>query len=422
MGATRLVRRAPSGHQFALRQCRTKPGFTLAAVLTLGLGIGATTAIFSVVHAVVLKPYAFADPDRVLLAYTTWRGNAAAGRSATSTTSVSGSRRSRTFAADVGTSFNLADDGEPERVVGSRVTVELLQVCSAFRPRTAAPSHADEDQPGRTQWWCSATACGGAASAADPSIVGRADADERRAVQRHRRDAAGGRRRSTTLEAWMPIAFTPAQLAMHDEHYLQPTRVRSKDVTLAQVRTNSRASRRPSPPIIPTSITSAAPTPNSSAHSRRRLPLALVRPARRGGLVLLIACGNVANLLLARLAARSRELAIRAAIGAGRGRIVRQVLTESLVLASIGGLAGLAIAWWTLPILIRSRPTACRASATATLERSGAGRRAGARRRQRHVRRPAAGWQATGARRSPKSLATARARSAARSSRGSGRG
>ena len=75
---------------FAWRQCRTKPGFTLAAVLTLGLGIGATTAIFSVVHAVVLKPYAYADPDRVLLAFSTWRGNrGSAGRSATSTTSAS---------------------------------------------------------------------------------------------------------------------------------------------------------------------------------------------------------------------------------------------------------------------------------------------------------------------------------------------
>src|SRR6186997_2517370 len=108
--------------RFAWRQCRTKPGFTIAAVLTLGLGIGATTAIFSVVHAVVLKPYAYVDPDRVLLAFSTWRGN----RGSWSVGNFDYFRQRLTsvedFAADTGMSMNLADNGEPERIFGGRVT------------------------------------------------------------------------------------------------------------------------------------------------------------------------------------------------------------------------------------------------------------------------------------------------------------
>ena len=108
--------------RFAWRQCRTKPGFTVAAVLTLALGIGATTAIFSVVHAVVLKPYAYVDPDRVLLAFSMFRGN----RGSWSVGNFDYFRQRLTsvedFAADVGTSMNLADNGEPERIFGGRVT------------------------------------------------------------------------------------------------------------------------------------------------------------------------------------------------------------------------------------------------------------------------------------------------------------
>ena len=143
-------------------------------------------------------------------------------------------------------------------------------------------------------------------------------------------------------EAWVPVAFTPEQLAMYDEFYLTAYARQRKDVTQQQVRDEFVRVAQASPSIIRTSIASAAPMSNWLSaffigDYRLRLFVLLAAVA----LVLLIACGNVANLLLARLAARSRELAIRAAIGAGRGRIVRQVLTESLVLAALGGVAGL---------------------------------------------------------------------------------
>ena len=130
-----------------MRQCRTKPGFTIAAVLTLALGIGATTAIFSVVHAVVLKPYAYVDPDRVLLAFSMWRGN----RGIWSVGNFDYFRQRLTtvedFAADTGTSFNLADDGEPERVFGGRVTWNYFTLFG-IPPAHGRTFHADEDQPG----------------------------------------------------------------------------------------------------------------------------------------------------------------------------------------------------------------------------------------------------------------------------------
>jgi putative ABC transport system permease protein len=158
-------------------------------------------------------------------------------------------------------------------------------------------------------------------------------------------------------EAWIPIGFTPEQLAMFDEFYLDAYARMKPGVSMAHVNDEFERVARAlavDQPVM-NRERSAGVDLWSTFHVgdyRLRLFVLLAVVA----LVLLIACGNVANLLLARLAARSRELAIRAAIGAGRGRIVRQVLTESLVLASLGGIGGLIVAWWSLPILIRLAP------------------------------------------------------------------
>jgi putative ABC transport system permease protein len=353
--------------RFALRQCRTRPGFTLAAVLTLGLGIGATTAIFSVVHAVVLRPYAFADPDRVLVATSNWRGNPggwSVGNFAYFRQRLTSVEQ---FAASAPTSFNLADDGDPERIIGSRVTWNYFTLFG-IRPSLGRGFNQDEDQPGRTHVVLLSDSLWRSRYGANPSIVG---SQVRMSGEMY--DVVGVMSPDldeidSTAQAWVPIGFTPAQLVLYDEFYLRAYARRRHDVPLAQV--NDEFAR------IAQALAVDHPDLNRERSAGvQQLSTVLVGDYRLRlfvllaavGLVLLIACGNVANLLLARLAARSRELAIRAAIGAGRGRIVRQVLCESLVLAMLGGFTGIAIAWWSLPLLIRLAPDGVPRLGSATL-------------------------------------------------------
>jgi predicted permease len=352
---------------FALRQCRRRPGFTIAAVLTLALGIGATTAIFSVVHAVVLRPFAFDDPDRVLWTYTTWKGQMG-GTSAGNFDYLR--QRVTTFehlAASSAASFNLADEGTPERVVGERTTWNYHAVFGVA-PALGRFYTEREDQPGQEQVVVLTSRLWQRRFGSDPSIIGRnlrmnGLPYEVIGVMPPAFDEVAG-----TSELFVPIAFTPERLAMYDEHYLSLFGRRRANVTLAQV--NEELGR------LAKNLTHDHPEQNVERGAaaqvlsdfvigdyRTRLFILLAAVA----LVLIIACANVANLLLARLAARSRELAIRAAIGAGRGRIVRQLLTESLVLSAMGGVAGLLVAWWTLPMLIATAPAGIPRLATAAL-------------------------------------------------------
>jgi putative ABC transport system permease protein len=342
--------------KFALRQCRTKPGFTLAAVLTLGLGIGATTAIFSVVHAVVLRPYAFADPDRVLIARSSWRNNPGSWSIGNFDYFRQRLTAVESVAASASTSFNLADGGDPERIVASRITANFFTLFG-IPPAHGRTFNQDEDQPGRTHVVLLSDSLWRRRYAADPSIVGR---QIRMSGETY--DVVGVMPPAVSeidaaSQAWVPFGFTPAQLAMYDEFYLGVYARQRKDVSLAQVNDEfariAQALAIDHPELNRERSAFVEPLATVLVGDYRLRLLILLASV---GLVLLIACGNVANLLLARLAARSRELAIRAAIGAGRGRIVRQVLSESLVLALFGGIAGLAIAWWTLPLLISLAP------------------------------------------------------------------
>ena len=205
---------------FALRQCRLRPGFTLAAVLTLALGIGATTAIFSVVYAVVLKPYPFDDPQRVLWTYTTWRGQ----MGNTSVGNFNYIRQRMTtleeLAASHYSSFNLADEGTPERILGMRTTWNFAKVFGV------APLHGRyfseaEDRPGQEQVVVLTSRLWHRRFGGNPQIVGR---DIRLNQLPYRVigilpptfDEFAG-----TSELFVPVAFTAERLAMYDEHYLE---------------------------------------------------------------------------------------------------------------------------------------------------------------------------------------------------------
>jgi predicted permease len=353
--------------RFALRQCRTHPGFTLAAVLTLAIGIGATTAIFSVVHAVVLKPYAFTDPDRVLLTFSIWHGNR--GSWSVGNFNYFDQRLTTTthFAAAAGTSLNLADGDQPERVVGRRVTHDFFPLFG-IRPAHGRVFTPDEDQPGRGNVVVLSHRLWQRRFNGDRAIVGRpirmnGESYDVIGIMPPEYDEVGD-----TAEAFIPIGFTPEQLAMFDEFYLDAYARIKPGVSMAQVNdefVRVAQSLAADQPYLNRERSAGVTRWSSFLIGDYRLRLFLLLGVV--GLVLLIACGNVANLLLARLATRSRELAIRAAVGAGRGRIVRQILTESLVLTTLGGAAGLMVAWWALPILIRLAPDGVPRLATTAL-------------------------------------------------------
>ncbi|MGH9383489.1 MAG: ABC transporter permease [Vicinamibacterales bacterium] len=354
---------------FAFRQCRVNPGFTLAAVLTLALGLGATTAIFSVVNAVVLRPFPFSEPDRVLAANTTWGGRP----SSTSAGNYDYLRQRLTtlqhFAAIQFSNFNLSDDGDPERVAGQRVSWNYFPVfgVAPLHGRAMAP---EEDQPGRASVVVLSYRLWMRRFGGVPSLIGRTIrmSGELYTVigimpESFDGDASAG------AELWVPIAFTPERLAMYDEHYLQLVARRRADVSLAQVNDDlmrgAQGLVRDHPDFNRERGASAQTYSDFFIGSYRNRLFILLSAV---GVVLIIACGNVANLLLARLATRSRELAIRGALGAGRGRIVRQVLTESLVLAVVGGGAGLLVARWSLPALMAMAPTGVPRLRAATLD------------------------------------------------------
>jgi putative ABC transport system permease protein len=341
---------------FACRQLWKTPGFSLVAILTMALGIGATTAIFSAVHAVVLRPLPLPGPDRILAVYENYRGRRGNVSAGNFVDGVAPAAAFTDVTAIQYSSFNLATAGNPERVVGARTTAPFFRVFGV-EPERGRAYTADDDQPGRDHVVVLSHRLWTRQFGADASILGRQITLNGRpheviGVMPARFDFTAG-----SEELWVPIAFTPERKAQHDEHYLQVYGRLGPDATAARAMSDlerhaeqlRKAFPRENPEL---GFLTVGVMEELVGDYRRRLFILLGAV----GFVLLIACGNLANLLLARGAVRANELAIRAALGAGRARIIRQLLTESVVLALASAVLGLALAAWGIRALIAAAP------------------------------------------------------------------
>jgi putative ABC transport system permease protein len=336
---------------YAVRTLRRTPGFTVAAVMTLALGIGANTLMFSVVNATLLQPIAFPDADRLV---TVWKGQVKDPEhfNIVSMPNYRDYReRSRSFASiavfdSAGRGYNLSGDGEPEQVPGLRVTASLFTVLG-IPPQLGRTFLPEEEEAGNNRVVVLSHGLWTRRFGADPSIVGKTiQLDSQPHVVVGVMPASFTFRFGIVRQLWVPAGWTKGDEDRGSNSFIAIARLKP-DVTLQQARTEmDTIGRALSAEYAPEDVGYTVRLEPFSNLATRRLRSTLMPMMAAVGFVLLIACVNVANLMLARGAARARELAIRCTLGAGRGRIVRQLLTESVVLACAGAVAGVVLAWW----------------------------------------------------------------------------
>jgi putative ABC transport system permease protein len=337
--------------RFGARVLLRRPAFTLVAVLTLALGIGANTAIFSVINAVLLSPLPFPDQERLVDLYETFRPDGFGTLSVPNLRDWQ--RENRTFegiAGYAGGTFNLQGGDAPQRLQGLRVEANYFDVLG-LRPQIGRTFLQGEDEAGRDRVVVISDALWRSGFGADAGIVGKS-----LPLNGESYTVVGVMPPSvdtlSRTQLWSPLVFTDKEKAERNEHWVSVIGRLKEGVTREQAQADLATIAARLEREYPDAQTGRGATVRSYEDrvvGGVRQPLLVLMAAVL--FVLLIACANVANLLLARSAARQREIAVRVAVGAGRLRLVRQFVTEGVLLSVAGGAVGVGAAWLGLDLL-----------------------------------------------------------------------